>query len=79
MPYSFPPDLQALVGEQMASGKYASEDELLRSALRALVEEEQDLEAVRQSLAEWRAGDPGLPLQDALHAIRQRHGLGEAR
>jgi putative addiction module CopG family antidote len=51
MPYPFPPDLQTLVGEQMASGKYASEDELLRSALRALAEEEQDLDAVRESLA----------------------------
>ena len=36
MPYAFPPELQALVGEQMASGKYASEDELLQSALHAL-------------------------------------------
>ena len=42
MPYPFPPDLQTLVGEQMASGKYASEDELLRSALNALAEGEQD-------------------------------------
>ena len=33
MPYSFPPDLNALVEEFMASGKYASEDDLLRSAL----------------------------------------------
>ncbi len=79
MPYPFPPDLQALVGEQMASGKYASEDKLLRSALRALADEEQDLDAVRESLAQWRAGDPGVPLEDAFDAIRSRHGLGEAR
>jgi putative addiction module CopG family antidote len=81
MPYPFPPDLQTLAGEQMASGKYASEDELLRSALRALTEEEdeQDLDAVRESLAEWRAGDPGVLLEDAFDAIRGRHGLGDAR
>ena len=79
MPYPFPPDLQTLVGEQMASGKYASEDELLRSALNALAEGEQDLAAVRESLAEWRAGDPGVLLEDAFDAIRGRHGLGEAR
>jgi putative addiction module CopG family antidote len=78
MPYPFPPDLQTLVGEQMASGKYASEDELLRSALRALAEGEQDLDAVRESLAEWRAGDPGVFLEDAFDAIRGRHGLGQA-
>ena len=79
MLYPFPPDLQTLVGEQMASSKYASEDELLRSALRALAEEEQDLDAVRESLADWRAGDPGVLLEDAFDAIRGKHGLGEAR
>jgi putative addiction module CopG family antidote len=79
MSYPFPPDLQTLVGEQMASGKYASEDELLLSALRALAEEEQDLDAVRESLDEWRAGDPGILLEDAFDAIRGRHGLAEPR
>lgn len=80
MPYPFPPDLQELVGEQMASGKYASEDELLRSALRALAaDDEQDLDAVRESLADWRAGDPGVPLEDAFGAIRAKHRLGEPR
>jgi Arc/MetJ-type ribon-helix-helix transcriptional regulator len=79
MPSAFPPDLQALVGEQMASGKYASEDELLRTAGRALLEEEHDLEAVRESLVEWRVGDPGVPFQDAFDAIRRRHGLGESK
>ena len=63
----------------MASGKYASEDEVLRSALNALAEGEQDLAAVREFLAEWRAGDPGVLLEDAFDAIRGRHGLGEAR
>jgi Arc/MetJ-type ribon-helix-helix transcriptional regulator len=78
MPYAFPPDLQALVGEQMASGKYASEDELLRSAILALVEEEQDQDAVREAVDEWRAGDAGVPLDDAFDAVRGRHGLGGA-
>jgi Arc/MetJ-type ribon-helix-helix transcriptional regulator len=79
MSYPFPPALKALVGKQMASGKYASEDELLQTALHALAQEEQDLDAVRESLAEWRAGDPGVPLEDALDAIRDRHGLGKPR
>jgi hypothetical protein len=43
--------------------------ELLPSALHALAQEEQDLDAVRESLAEWRAGDPGVPLEDAFDAI----------
>jgi putative addiction module CopG family antidote len=74
MQYPFPPDLQELVVKRMASGKYATEDELLRSALRALSEEEQDLDAVCESLNEWREGDPGVPLENAFAAIRARHG-----
>ncbi len=76
MPYPFPSDLRELVMEQMASGKYASEDELLRCALLALAEEEQDLDAARESLAEWRAGDSGVPLNEAFDALRRKHGLG---
>jgi putative addiction module CopG family antidote len=59
----------------MASGRYASDDELIRCALRALAEEEQDLEAVRESLAEWHAGDLGVPLSDAFDQVRHKHGL----
>jgi putative addiction module CopG family antidote len=79
MPYPFPPDLQELVVEQMASGRYASEEDLLRSALRALAEEEQDLEAVREALAELRAGDPGVPVAEAFAASRAKGQLGESR
>jgi hypothetical protein len=45
----------------------------------AVVEEERDLDAVRESLADWRAGDQGVLLEDAFDAIRGRHGLGDAR
>jgi putative addiction module CopG family antidote len=79
MPYPFPPDLQELVLKQMASGRYASEDELLRRALRALAEEEQDLDAIRESLADWRAGDPGVPLADAFAAVRTKYRPRESR
>jgi Arc/MetJ-type ribon-helix-helix transcriptional regulator len=63
MPYSFPPDVNELVCAHMSSGKYASEDELLRAALQALTEEEEDLAAVRESIGDWLAGDPGVPLE----------------
>ena len=78
MPYSFPPDLSALVGEHMASGRYASEDDLLRSALRALSEEEEDIAAVREAIDEWRSGDPGIPLDAAVEVIRAKHHPGKA-
>jgi Arc/MetJ-type ribon-helix-helix transcriptional regulator len=76
MPYSFPPDVNALVCAHMSSGKYATEDELLRAALQALTEEEEDLAAIRESVGDWLAGDPGIPLEEAFASIRARHQLG---
>ena len=73
MQYAFPPDLQKLVEGCLASGHYATEDEVLRDAFRALSEEDEDLVAVREALAEWRAGDMGLPLTEAFEQVRQSH------
>lgn len=70
MAYPFPADVQQLVAEQMAFGGYQSEDDLLRDALRALSEEQEDLHAVRDAIADWRAGDEGVPLADAFDAVR---------
>jgi Arc/MetJ-type ribon-helix-helix transcriptional regulator len=42
MVYQFPPDLERLVKDRMASGMYASEDEILRDALGALERIEED-------------------------------------
>ena len=75
MAFPFPPDLQQLVRDRMATGKYASEEELLRDAFLALTEEEEDVAAVREAVAQWQAGDPGIPLDDAVETIRRKHGI----
>ena len=75
MGYSFPPDIQQAVGARMASGQYTSEDDLLRDALRALEEQEEDLAAVKEALAEWCAGDEGVPLDDAFASLHNKHRL----
>ena len=77
MTYAFPPDVEELVAGRMAAGGYATEDDVLRDALRALAEEEEDLAAVREAIAEYRAGDPGLPLDEAFDLVR-RSGAGAA-
>ena len=59
----------------MASGKYATEDELLRDALEALDAEAIELEAIQATITEWHAGDPGVPLNDAFDQIRRRHNV----
>jgi len=71
MTYAFPPDVEQLVAGRMAAGGYATEDDVLRDALRALAEEEEDLAAVREAIAEYRAGDPGLPLDEAFDLVRR--------
>ena len=74
MLYSFPPDVQQLVRERMATGQYASEDDLLREALQALSAEEEDLRAIQEAVAELQAGDEGTPLDEAFASIRSRRG-----
>jgi Arc/MetJ-type ribon-helix-helix transcriptional regulator len=71
MSYQFPPDLDKLVRERMATDNYSSEDELLRSALLALSEEEEDLAAVNAAIAELEAGDAGIPLDQAFDDVRR--------
>ena len=73
MPYAFPPDVKRLVESEMASGKYATEDDLLRDALDALSSESTEIEAIESAIAEWRAGDPGAPLADAFDDVRRRN------
>jgi putative addiction module CopG family antidote len=57
--YRFPPEVDELIGEQIATGRSSSEAELLRDALRALAEDEQDLALVREAIADFEAGDRG--------------------
>ena len=70
MPFVVPQDVEELVANHMASGRYRSGDEVLRSAMRALAEVDGDLVAVQQALSEWRGGDEGMPLEDAFRQIR---------
>lgn len=74
MTFPFPPDLQAFVRERMASGKYPSEEALLRDAFQALAEEE-DLSAIQEAVSELQAGDLGVPLDEAIENARRKHGL----
>lgn len=77
MSYAFPADVQELIAGRMAAGGYSTEEDVLRDALRALAEEEEDLAAVRGAVAEFRSGDAGLPLGEAFDLVR-RSQIGSA-
>jgi Arc/MetJ-type ribon-helix-helix transcriptional regulator len=72
MGYPFPPDIQERIGKQMASSAYRSEDELLRDALQALDEVQEDVVAVQEAIAQWRAGDEGDALDEVFDALRRK-------
>jgi Arc/MetJ-type ribon-helix-helix transcriptional regulator len=74
MSYQFPPNIDRLVKEQMASGAYESEDDLLADALRALATHNADLAAVNDAIRDMEAGDAGRPLTEVAHEIREKHG-----
>ena len=81
MTYQFPADVEQLIKQQMALGVYASEDEVLRDALGALDQREQE------RLVRWDARNTlaieqskqGLsrPLIDEQVLTRQRARLAQ--
>jgi hypothetical protein len=56
MPYPFPPQLDRLVHEVLASGAYPSEDELLLEAVQVLRERDEAVAGIQEGLADLEAG-----------------------
>ena len=74
MVYPFPPDVDQLMRERMASGLYKSEDDVLRDALDALAERSADLAAIQAGIDDMDAGRM-KPFSEVDAAVRQRRGL----
>jgi len=56
MSYQLPADLEQLVSEQIRLGSYQSPEDVLRDALRALAERNQDLAAIQSGIDDMEAG-----------------------
>ncbi len=50
MSHSFPPELQQLVSDQLATGDYASEDEVLLAGVRLLADRTRQREELRREV-----------------------------
>jgi Arc/MetJ-type ribon-helix-helix transcriptional regulator len=74
MAYTFPSDLQQSIQALLATGKYDSEDAVLRSAVAALRQREEDIAAIRAGIADMEAGRY-RPLAEVDAEFRQKHGL----
>ncbi len=73
MAYALPSDIEQIVKQKVASGKYRDVDAVLRAAFAALSEAESDLEAIQEAIGKWKAGDEGLPVEDAFAEICAMH------
>lgn len=70
MPFVVPLDVEELVVEYLATGQFESGDDVLRQAMQAFQELDQDLAAVREAIDELKNGDSGVPLDEAFQQVR---------
>ena len=56
MRYDFPSEIKTMIADRMATGKYASEDEVLRRALRTLSEYDEAVSDIQEGLDDEAAG-----------------------
>jgi len=74
MIYQFPPDLGDKLKRLMATGRYSSEDDVLRAAMRALERFDTEVEAIQQGINDMEAGRM-RPLEEFDREFRQRKDL----
>ena len=73
MPYAFPPEIKQLIDQNMATGVYASEEEVLQAALHALSDYHATIADIRQGMSDYKQG-LGEPLSEAMTDIRRQLG-----
>jgi len=74
MSYAFPPELDRLVQKELATGVYASEDEVLLEAVRALRDRDEVDAAIREGLDDVKAGRL-RPLHEVDAELRARYSI----
>lgn len=72
--YQFPHDVQEEVQYRMATGRYGSEDDVLRDALRALKARDLEVAAIREGFEDLDAGRV-KPLREFDREFRQRKSI----
>ena len=75
MAYQFPADVQDQLRQRIATGLYATEDDVLRDALRALKLQEEDVAAVQLAIADMEAGDRGKPFDEFFEEFRRKRKI----
>ena len=71
MSYSFPPAIRELIAQNLATGMYASEDDVLAAALHALSDYHETIADIRQGMIDYEKG-LGKPLHEAMADVRRQ-------
>jgi len=74
MSYALPPDVHDQVKQYVAGGHYASEEEVLRAAMRALAFRDEEFAAIQEGVADMEAGRL-QPFEEIDAEIRERFGF----
>ena len=74
MSYPFPPALDQMVREELATGVYHSEDDVLVEAMQALRDRDEAISGIREGLSDMGAGRV-RPLGDVDSELRTKHGI----
>ena len=73
MPYAFPAEIKQLIDQNMATGLYSSEEDVLQAALHVLSDYRATIADIRQGMIDYEQGR-GEPLADTMADIRQQLG-----
>jgi Arc/MetJ-type ribon-helix-helix transcriptional regulator len=68
MSYAFPPEIKQLIEQNLATGTYASEEDVLQAALHLLSDYHATIDDVRQGLTDYENGR-AQPLAEAMADI----------
>jgi Arc/MetJ-type ribon-helix-helix transcriptional regulator len=77
MPYQFSADIESLVQQQLATGHFATPDDVLRAALTNLQLEENEASAIQQSIDRLDGGGEGSAVADAFQQLRAKFDLAD--
>jgi putative addiction module CopG family antidote len=76
MPYDLPADLRHEIEERMASGQYASEEDVLREAMRALKSRDEEIAAIQAGIDDMEGGRL-RPFEEVDAEIRRDFGFSK--
>ena len=71
MSTDIPADILAAIETKIASGSYPDKESVLREAMARLDEFDDDVAGLQASIDKWKAGDKGIPVDDAFGMVRR--------